>query len=111
MNVDMNKDRKQIKLLELAIQYGEEKKVDYDMIDFAIGTYRDVVLSNLLTVEEYASSTNETIGNIKKRIVTAELISEFLDYIKLPGEYHIAKDYQIYTLFSEMLPIISKLNL
>lgn len=110
MNVDMNKDRKQIKLLELAIQYGEEKKVDYDMIDFAIGTYRDVVLSNLLTVEEYASSTNETIGNIKKRIVTAELISEFLDYIKLPGEYHIAKDYQIYTLFSEMLPIISKLN-
>ena len=108
MNVDMNKDRKQIKLLELAVQYGEEKKIDYDMIDYAIGTYRDIVLTKLLTVEEYASSTNESVADVKKRIETAELISEFLDYIKLPGQYHIARDYQVYSLFYEMLPLLSK---
>ena len=52
--------KKQIKLLELAIQHGEEKKVDYDLIDYAIGTYRDIVQTGLLTVEEYAASANET---------------------------------------------------
>ena len=50
MDMDIREDKKQIKLLELAIQHGEEKKVDYDMIDFAIGTYRDVVQTKLLTV-------------------------------------------------------------
>ena len=108
MNVDMNKDRKQIKLLELAIQHGEEKKVDYDMIDYAIGTYRDVVVTKLLTVEEYASGTNESVSDVKKRIETAGIISEFLEYIKLPGQYHVARDYQVYSLFLEMLPLLSK---
>lgn len=108
MNVDMNKDRKQIKLLELAIQHGEEKKVDYDMIDYAIGTYRDVVDTKLLTVEEYAAGTNETVSDVKKRIEIATLISEFLEYVKLPEQYHVARDYQVYSLFYEMLPLLPK---
>lgn len=108
MNADMNKDRKQIKLLELAIQHGEEKKVDYDTIDYAIGTYRDVVVTKLLTVEEYAAGTNESVSDVRKRIETAALISEFLEYIKLPGQYHVARDYQVYSLFYEMLPLLSK---
>ena len=33
MDMDIREDKKQIKLLELAIQHGEEKKVDYDLID------------------------------------------------------------------------------
>ncbi len=110
MNADMNKDRKQIKLLELSIQHGEEEKVDYDMIDYAIGTYRDVVVTKLLTVQEYAASTNETVADVNKRIETAMLISEFLEYVKLPGQYHAARDYQVYSLFFEMLPLLSKMN-
>lgn len=110
MNADMNRDRKQIKLLELAIQHGEEKKVDYDMIDYAIGTYRDVVVTKLLTLEEYAAGTNESVADVKKRIETAGLISEFLEYVKLPGQYHVARDYQIYGLFFEMLPLLSKMS-
>ena len=110
MNADMNKDRKQIKLLELSIQHGEEEKVDYDMIDYAIGTYRDVVVTKLLTVQEYAASTNETVADVNKRIETAMLISEFLEYVKLPGQYHVARDYQVYSLFFEMLPLLSKMN-
>ena len=110
MNADMNKDRKQIKLLELSIQHGEEEKVDYDMIDYAIGTYRDVVVTKLLTAQEYAASTNETVADVNKRIETAMLISEFLEYVKLPGQYHVARDYQVYSLFFEMLPLLSKMN-
>ena len=110
MDMDIQADRKQIKLLELAVQHGEEKKVDYDQIDFAIGTYRDIVQTRLLTVAEYAESTNEAIADVKKRIEIAELIVEFLEYIKLPEQYNIAREYQVYSLLYEMIPILKKMN-
>ena len=110
MDMDIREDKKQIKLLELAIQHGEEKKVDYDMIDFAIGTYRDVVQTKLLTVNEYASSTNEPLADVKKRIAIAEVICEFLDYIGLPEQYHVAREYQVYSLFQEMMTPLRKLD-
>jgi len=110
MDMDIREDKKKIKLLELAIQHGEEKKVDYDQIDFAVGTYRDVVLTKLLTVEEYAASTTEPVAEVRKRIEAAGVISEFLDYIKLPEQYHIAREYQVYGLFVEMLPLLKRMN-
>lgn len=110
MDMDIREDKKKIKLLELAIQHGEEKKVDYDQIDFAVGTYRDVVLTKLLTVEEYAASTTEPVAEVRKRIEAAGIISEFLDYIKLPEQYHIAREYQVYGLFVEMLPLLKRMD-
>ena len=110
MDVDIQKDKKQIKLLELAIQHGEEKKVDYDLIDYAIGTYIDVVKTKLLTIEEYASSTNEPVADVRKRIECAEIICEFLEYLKLPEQYHIARDLQVYSLFQEMMVLLKQLS-
>ena len=110
MDMDIREDKKQIKLLELGIQHGEEKKVDYDLIDYAIGTYRDVVQTKLLTVEEYASSTNEGQAEVKKRIEIAEIICEFLNYLKLPEQFHIAREYQVYSLFQEMMPPLRQLD-
>lgn len=98
MDMDIREDKKQIKLLELAIQHGEEKKVDYDLIDFAIGTYRDVVQTQLLTIKEYAASTNEQPADVRKRIEIAEVICEFLEYIGLPEQYHVAREFQVYSL-------------
>lgn len=110
LDMDIQADRKQIKLLELAIQHGEEKKVDYDLIDYAVGTYRDVVQTGLLTVEEYASTANEAPAEVRKRIEIAALIDEFLSYIRLPGQYHVAREYQIYSLFQEMMAPLKKLE-
>ncbi len=110
MDMDIREDKKQIKLLELAIQHGEEKKVDYDLIDFAIGTYRDVVQTELLTIKEYAASTNEQPTDVKKRIEIAEVICEFLEYIGLPEQYHVAREYQVYSLFQEMIPLLRSLE-
>lgn len=110
MDMDIREDIKQIKLLELSIQHGEEKKVDYDLIDYAVGTYRDIVMRKLLTVEEYASSTNESISDVKKRIEIAEIVNEFLVYIRLPERYHVAREFQIYSLFQEMMMILKHLN-
>ena len=110
MDMDIREDKKQIKLLELAIQYGEEKKVDYDLIDYAIGTYRDIVQTHLLTVDEYASSTNEPLAEVKKRIEIATIICEFLDRIRLPEQYHVAREYQVYSLFQEMMAPLRQLK-
>lgn len=110
MDVDIHADKKQIKMLELAIQHGEEKKVDYDLIDYAVGTYRDIIQSKLLTIEEYAGSTNESIAAVRKRLEIAGIICEFLQYIKLPEQYHVAREYQVYSLFDEMLAPLKKLS-
>lgn len=110
MEMDIQADKKQIKLLELALQHGEEKKVDYDLIDYAVGTYRDVVQTGLLTVDEYAQSANESISAVNERIEVAKVICEFLDYLKLPEQYHIAREYQVYSLFLEMMAQLKKLN-
>ena len=110
MDMDIQADRKQIKLLELAIQHGEEKKVDYDLIDYAVGTYRDVVQTGLLTAEEYAASANESVADVKKRIEVACVVKEFLDYLKLPEQYHVARDFQVYSLFQEMMTPLRQLD-
>ena len=110
MDMDIRADKKQIKLLELAIQHGEEKKVDYDPIDFAVGTYRDVVQTGLLSVEEYASSTNESVAEVKRRIENAGMILEFLEYLRLPEKYHVAREYQVYSLCQEMAAPLKQLN-
>lgn len=110
MDMDIREDRKQIKLLELAIQHGEEKKVDYDLIDYAIGTYRDIVQTGLLTVEEYAASANESAAEVKKRLEIAGIICEFLNHIRLPEQYHVAREYQVYSLFQEMMPALRALS-
>lgn len=110
MDMDIREDKKAIKLLELAIQHGEEKKVDYDLIDYAVGTYRDVVQTGLLTVEEYALNTNESVADVKKRIEIISVVSEFLTYLKLPEQYHIAREFQVYSLFQEMMSLLRQLN-
>lgn len=110
MDMDIHADRKQIKLLELAIQHGEEKKVDYDLVDLAVGTYRDVVANKLLTVEEYAAAANESLAEINKRLRVMEMISEFLRFIRLPEQYHVAKEYQVYSLFQEMFSLMRTMS-
>ena len=103
MDMDIEADKKQIKLLELAVQHGEESKVDYDLIDFTVGTYRDIEKTHLLTIEEYASSTNEPIADVKKRLEIAGIINDFLGYLNLPEQYYIARELQVYSLFQELL--------
>ena len=84
--------------------------MDYDPIDFAVGTYRDVVQTGLLSVEEYASSTNESVAEVKRRIENAGMILEFLEYLRLPEKYHVAREYQVYSLCQEMAAPLKQLN-
>lgn len=99
---------KQIKLLELSIQHGEESKVDYDPIDRLVGIYNDIIRTELLSVEEYARSTNETPSEVRRQADTAQLMAEFLEFINAPGQFHIARDLQISGPLEELQKLLKK---
>ena len=108
LETSIESGKKQIKMLELAIQHGEEKKVDYNPIDRLVGVYQDIVETELLTIEEYADSTNETVFEVKKRIESAMLLVDFLEYIHMPKQWHIARDYQVVSVISDLQPLLRK---
>lgn len=104
----LENDRKQIKMLELSIQHGEEKKVDYNPLDRLVGVYQDIVESEMLTVEEYARSTNETVFEVRKRVANAKLLVEFLEYIGMPKQYYVAREYQVVSVLSDLSDLLKK---
>lgn len=99
---------KQIKMLELSIQHGEESKVDYNPIDRLVGIYNDIISTHLLSVEEYAKSTNESETDVKKRVEVAKLMVEFLEFINAPEQFYIARDLQLYYPLEELLKLTKK---
>lgn len=107
---DMENNRKQIKMLELSIQHGEEKKVDYNPLDRLVGVYQDIVESGMLTVEEYAQSTNESVFDVRKRVAQAQMLVEFLEYIHMPKQYHVAREYQLVTILTELQDFLKKVS-
>ena len=108
LDASVENDQKQIKMLELAIQHGEEQRVDYNMIDMAIGAYHDIVETELLTIDEYVSSTNIPLSDVKRRLETAKLIIEFLEFMGVAKQYHIAREMQVYSVFYEMVPLLKR---
>ena len=99
---------KQIKMLELSIQHGEESKVDYNAVDRLVGIYSDVVETGLLTEEEYSRSTNEPLSDVKRRIEVAKLMVEFLEFINAPKQFYIARDLQLAFPLEELSKIVKK---
>lgn len=104
----MERSAKQIKLLELSIQHGEEGKVDYDPVDRLVGVYHDLLETELLTPEEYARSTNESVADVKKLMELAELMVELLEFINAPGQFHIARDLSLYYPLEELQKLLKK---
>ena len=105
-NIESN--AKQIKMLELSIQHGEESKLDYNPVDRLVGIYNDIIDTKLLTVNEYARSANEPLQDVKKRIEIAELMIEFLDFINAPLQFYIARDMQIYAPIEATIQLLKK---
>lgn len=108
LDASIENNQKQIKMLELAIQHGEEQRVDYNMIDMAIGAYHDIIETELLSIDEYVSSTNIPLTEVKRRLETAKLIIEFLEFMGVAKQYHIAREMQVYSVFYEMVPLIKR---
>lgn len=108
LDVDIHNNKKMIKMLELSIQHGEEKRVDYNHVEKLIGIYQDIVETQLLTVEEYAQSTNESIAEIKKKVECSKILAEYLEYIGMPKQFYIAREFQLVSLISDIQELLKK---
>ena len=89
-NIESNE--KQIKMLELQLQMGEESRVDYNPIDRLVGIYHDIVENRLLTIKEYADSINKTPTDVEKDVEVAKLLVEYLEFINAPNQFYIARE-------------------
>lgn len=86
---------KEIKLMELVLQHGQEGKVDYNPIEKLVGIYRDIIDKKLFTIKEYAKSIDAKESEVEKSLELARLMEEFLEYINAPKQFYIAKDLEI----------------
>ena len=105
---DIENNAKQIKMLELSVQHGEESRVGYNPIDRLAGIYNDIIKTKLLSPAEYAKYSGESELETKKRIELAELLVEFLDFINVPLQFHVARDMGIFDSISELPALIRK---
>lgn len=107
---DIEKDSKQIKLLELYLQHGVDKIVDYNPIDKLIGIYKDVIdeETKLLTVPEYAKATSRDEKDVKKDIEIAKLLIEFLSFIDSDKKFHLAREFSLDGPLRELYLILNK---
>ena len=93
-------DEKQIKLLELMIQHGEEQRVEYDPIDMIVGMYHDIVETKMLTVEEYANAIDVPEREIESKLKMATTFVDFLQFINMPKHWYLIKEFSIYSATS-----------
>ncbi|MGL6098431.1 MAG: hypothetical protein ACRCZ9_04395 [Fusobacteriaceae bacterium] len=113
LDQDIKRDSKQIKLLELYLQHGVDKIVDYNPIDKLIGIYNDIIdeETKLLTVQEYAKATSRDEKEIKKDIEIANLVVEFLEFIDSDKKFHLARELSLDGPLRELYLILNKCKL
>ena len=105
---EMAQDRRRIKKLELAIQFGQEGKVDYNPIDRLVGIYNDILKNRLLTTEEYAKSANMTVREVNSLVEQANLMSQFLEFCNAPEQFFLARDLEISGPIMEIPRLLKK---
>ena len=81
-----------IKRLELNLQHGEERPVDYNAIDNLVEIYNDIEQNKYFTVKEYATNTNKTESDVRKMLKKANLMVDYLKFINAEGKYYVARD-------------------
>lgn len=105
---DIRNNAKQIKLLELMIQHGVDKPVDYTPIDRLVGIYNDIVDKKILTVKEYADGVNQSETDIQREVEKANLMVEFLEFINAPKQFHLARTMNLNDPLKELNTILKQ---
>ncbi|KMY44027.1 hypothetical protein AC622_06990 [Bacillus sp. FJAT-27916] len=101
-------DERDIKLLELNLQHGEERPVDYNPIDYLVDVYRDIVQNKMFSIKEYAVSTNKKPREIEMAVKKSMLMVQFLEFMNAKGQYFIARDMDLDGPLQEMVSILNK---
>ncbi|WP_246056190.1 ParB/RepB/Spo0J family partition protein [Alteribacter natronophilus] len=101
-------DAKDIKKLELQLQHGKEKPIEYNPIDNLVDIYQDIIENKLFSIEEYSNYVNKSVSDVKKMVKRAVLMNQFLEYINAEKQYYIARDWEFDTILQDMLTIIER---
>lgn len=105
------KSAKQIKILELQLQLGVDRPVDYDVVNKLVGLYKTIVEEKLLTVEEYSNSIGEkNTKAVERELELAYLMVDFLDFINAPRQFHIAQKLHVYESLKEIKKMLANYN-
>lgn len=107
---DIEHNAKQIKMLELALQMGVDRPVDYDPIDRLVGIYNAIVETNLLTAKEYAITVSKSEKEINNEVEKAKLMVEYLDFIGAPKQYHLVRKLKLNDPLLELYKILKKFS-
>ena len=97
---------KDIKRLELNLQHAIESKVDYNPIDRLVDIYRDLIEEEVFTAPEYSRETQLSLKKVNEEIEIAKLMIEYLEYIKQPKKFYIARQQKIDGPIREIYKII-----
>lgn len=95
-----------IKRLELNLQHGEERPVDYNPIDNLVDVYNDIVVNEYFTEKEYALNTNKKLSEVKKMVEKAKLMVEYLEFINADGKFYLARELELDGPLQEMVGIL-----
>ena len=103
--------KKAIKALELTIQHGTDKQVDYDPINRLVGIYRDLIEDgHSFTTKEYAKYVGQKEHEVQKSVEVATLMIEYLQFINAPKQFYIAVNQNINGPLVEMQSILKKIT-
>ena len=87
--------QKDIKRFELKVQYGQDEKVAYKAVNFAMSIYQEIK-NGTFTIQEMADNVKKTKGDITKIVQTCELVEDFLDYLGRAGQLYVAEELNVY---------------
>ena len=107
--LDNEINEREIKILELELQHGQDEKVDYNPIEKLVGIYNDVIKKKILTAEEYAKSIDIKPSEMNKYVKVAQIMTDFLEYINAKEEFYIARELEIDGPIHEIYNIQQKL--
>ncbi|WP_400203920.1 hypothetical protein [Methanomethylophilus alvi] len=108
---DNENGKKIIKALELAIQHGTDKQVDYDPINKLVGIYRDLIEDgHAFTIKEYARYIDQKESEVQKSVDIANLMIDYLDFLNAPKQFYIAVEHNINGPLYEMQSVLKKIT-
>ena len=105
---DYSPTDKRIKTMELNIQIGSEKPVDYDPVDRMYAVYRDLVQNNTFTKEEYAREANMKMADLNMLIEKSILMVKFLEFIEAPNSFYLAREMKLDGPLQEAVGVLKK---
>ena len=104
---DVEADAKAIKEMELMLQIGTEKPLDYDPIERLQDVYMTVVENRLLTEKEYADRCNITLSQMRKEVEKANILVKFLEFIEAPMDFYRARELKFDGPLNEIVTMVS----